>query len=339
MQRLIKNEVDAMNEPLAPAGSAAEALSDVEIERAKFYGRAAKSPRTQHEYAREVAHFEAWCARRGLVAMPAPPPVVARYVASLAGDLKIASIRRRVVAISQKHQERGLEPPTAHKLVREVLAGIARTHGSPQKQKSALGAELLEAALGTIDLETLWGQRDRAILLLGFAGAFRRSELAALNVADLTFDRRGVTVVVPRSKTDQAGVGRQIGIPYVKSARMCAVTAVREWLRAADISYGPVFRTFALPRGRGDRANRLQEQRIDGRDVARILQHAITLAGVEGDFAAHSLRAGFVTSAAQKKIPEVDIMRVTGHRSVAVLRGYVRRATLFDDAPLSTILG
>ncbi len=244
-----------------------------------------------------------------------------------------------MVAISQKHQECGLEPPTAHKLVREVLAGIARTHGSAPKQKSALDAELLEAALGTIDLETLRGQRDRAILLLGFAGAFRRSELAALNVADLTFDRRGVTVVVPRSKTDQAGAGRQIGIPYVKNAGMCAVTALGAWLRAADITDGPVFRTFALPHGRRDRSDRLQEERIDGRDVARILQFAIALAGLDGDFAAHSLRAGFVTSAAQKKIPEVDIMRVTGHRSVAVLRGYVRRATLFDDAPLATILG
>jgi hypothetical protein len=122
-------------------------------------------------------------------------------------------------------------------------------------------------------------------------------------------------------------------------AERCPVTAVREWLRLAEIGDDPVFRTLALPRGRHDRFERPQAARMDGHDIARVIQRTIALAGVEGDFAGHSLRAGFVTAAAQKKVSEVNIMRVTGHRSTAVLRGYVRRATPFEDSPLTTILG
>ncbi len=198
---------------------------------------------------------------------------------------------------------------------------------------------MLDSLLKTLDRQSLRGQRDRAILLVGFAGAFRRSELAALDVADLAFDERGIVVTVRHAKTDQEGVGRQVAIPFIrKSPERCPVTALREWLRVAQIGEGAVFRTFALPRGRRDGLERLQATRISGRDVARIVQRAIASADVEGDFAGHGLRAGFVTAAAQKKVPEVDIMRVTGHRSTAVLRGYVRRATIFEDAPLTSIL-
>jgi integrase len=320
--------------------SAGDALALAEEEAAKAYGRAAKSGRTRVEYARDWAHFAAWCAERGLPFLPASPPVVARYVGTLGASLKIASIRRRVVAISQHHKERGFDSPTAHKLVREVVSGIARTHGSAQTRKAAITTDILGTLLKALDRQTLRGQRDRAILLLGFSGAFRRSELAALDLADLAFDDRGLVVTVRHSKTDQEGQGRQVGVPFVRSnAERCPVTAVREWLRVAESGEGAVFRTFALPRGRHDRFERLQKTRMDGRDIARVVQRAITLAGVEGDFGGHSLRAGFVTAAAQKKVPEVDIMRVTGHRSSAVLRGYVRRATLFEDAPLTTILG
>jgi site-specific recombinase XerD len=196
-----------MKEAPVPASAISGGLANAEIERAKAYGRAAKSPRTRHEYARDWAHFAAWCAERGVAPLPASPPVVARYLASLGEKMKIASIRRRTVAISQCHKERGLDSPTTHKLVREVLAGIARIHGAAQQQKNAITAQLLAAALETLDSETLRGRRDRAVMLVGFAGAFRRSELAALNVVDLAFDRRGVTVNVPRSKTDQARRG------------------------------------------------------------------------------------------------------------------------------------
>ena len=322
-----------------PLPTFSQLLADVETERATSYNRAARSSRTRDEYARDWADFEAYCQSRGLSALPGDPRTVARYVASLGARLKISTIRRRVVSISQVHQERGLEPPTRHKIVREVITGIANTHGGAPQKKSALTLDLLHAAILVIDDATLKGTRDRALLLLGFAGALRRSELAALDVADLAFDRRGLTVTLRRSKTDQGGSGREIAISSVDVAALCPVRALRRWLDAAQIAEGPVFRTFALPRGRRNTASdTLKSQRIDGRDVARILQRVTMRAHVDGDFAAHSLRAGFITSAAQKKIPEVDIQRITGHRSVAVLRGYVRCATIFEDAPLSTIM-
>jgi len=315
-------------------------IEEAEIERAKAYGRAAKSTRTRREYARDWAAFERYCDSRNLTALPADPQTVARYIATLAGALTIATIRRRIVAISQVHQERGLETPTAHKVVREVLAGIANTHGTPVRQKEALTLDLLRAALLTLqrDRNALKATRDRALLLLGFAGAFRRSELAALDVGDLRFDRRGLTVTLRRSKTDQVGAGRDVAIPVVNVESLCPVRAMREWLERAEVTDGAVFRTFSMPRQRGE-PSRLQTQRIDPKDVARLVQRVARNARLEGDFAAHSLRAGFVTSAAQKKVPEVDIQRVTGHRSVATLRRYVRRANLFEDPPLASIIG
>lgn len=308
-------------------------LATAEIEQAKIYGRAAKSARTRREYERDWADFERYCVARNLNSLPAEPQTVARYVASLAAVLKIATIRRRSVSISQLHQERGLNSPTSHKLVREVLAGIANTHGTAPQKKTALTLELLRLSLLGLGGSELKVARDRAILLLGFAGAFRRSELAALDVRDLAFDKRGLTVTLRRSKTDQTGAGRDVAIPVLPIEWLCPVRAVRTWLDLAAIANGPVFRSFALPRGR-ERAGALQARRIDGRDVARLVQAVTKRGHISGDFAAHSLRAGFVTSAAQKKIAEVDIQRVTGHRSVVTLRGYVRRATLFEDAPL-----
>ncbi len=325
------------SQPVLPALAAL--IDEAEIERAKSYGRAAKSTSTRREYARDWADFERFCQSRNLAALSAEPQTIARYVAALAGALTIATIRRRVVAISQVHQERGLETPTAHKIVREVLAGIANTHGSAPRQKEALTLDLLRAALLTLqrDRNGLKATRDRALLLVGFAGAFRRSELAALDVEDLRFDRRGLTVTLRRSKTDQVGAGRDVAIPLVSIEALCPVRAVREWLEQAKISEGAVFRTFSMPRRRSE-PSRLQAQRIDPKDVARLVQRVARKARLDGDFAAHSLRAGFVTSAAQKKVPEGDIQRVTGHRSVTTLRRYVRRATLFEDAPLTTIL-
>ena len=319
------------------SGADLDRTADAEIDRAKRYGRAAKADRTIAEYARDWRDFERYCRARGLSALPADPLTVARYAATLAGVRAIATIRRRMIAISQAHQERGFEPPTAHKVVREVLAGIAHTHGSAQ-QKSALTLDLLRAALLTIDETTLKGKRDRALLLLGFAGAFRRGELAALDVEHLAFDGRGLTITLPHSKTDQEGAGREVAIPYVRAAGMCAARAVRSWLDAAAIGDGPVFRTFSLPRGRHTAGDSVQAQRIDGRDVARILQRSTARAQLEGNFSAHSLRAGFITSAAQKKIPEADVQRVSGHRSVATLRSYIRRATIFEDSPLTAII-
>ena len=192
--------------------------------------------------------------------------------------------------------------------------------------------DLLESVLRYVGMD-LMGLRDRALMLVAFSGAFRRSEVAALTVDDVRFEARGAAVNLRRSKTDQEGEGRVVALPRLGRSTCCPVAALETWLAQAGITDGPVFRTFSM---RGD----LTSNAIGGRDVARIVQRLAAAAGLDGDFAAHSLRAGFVTSAARKKVPEIDIARVTGHRSFEVLRGYVRDATLFvDDSPLATIIG
>jgi len=310
------------------------------IERAKAYGRAARAPRTRVEYARDFEDFTAWCVLNGLDPLPAEPQTVALYASDQAArGRKISTIRRRMVAISQRHLELGLESPCRHQIVREVLTGIARTHGSSQRRVDALGAELLPTLLLNTRQHTLRGLRDRALVLICFAGAFRRSEIAALEVADLAFDARGLAVTLKKSKTDQAKEGRVVAIPFVPTIALCPVRALQAWLHEAGITAGPVFRSFGLPQGRKDATERLQERALSGRDVSRVVQGLTGRAGLEGVFTAHSLRAGFVTSAARQRVPEVDIARVTGHRSTEILRRYVRRATLFEDAPLSSILG
>ncbi len=311
-----------------------------DVESAKHYGRAARSPRTRLEYARDWAQFTRYCERVCLVSFPAEPQTVAAYLASLAGKLKATTIQRRAAAIAFQHRQNGLAPPTAHPLVADVLAGITREHGIAPRRKAALTVELLREALAVIDDGTLRGIRNRAILLLGFAAALRRSEIVALNVEDLEFDERGLTLYIRRSKTDQDGQGAGIAIPLAPEACICAVVAVRQWLAHAQIEAdlaGPLFRSFALPRGRNAPLV-LQARRLPAGDVARIVQKAVVIAGLEGDFAAHSLRAGFITSAAVRGVAEVNIQRVSRHKSTEVLRAYVRHATRFDEAPLTEIL-
>ncbi|MGH7709436.1 MAG: site-specific integrase [Vulcanimicrobiaceae bacterium] len=318
-----------------------------EFERARAYGQEALSLRTRQTYAEAWADFSDWCGVRELRTLPADPETLAGYLADAADRGRaIATIRKRAGAISRAHQLAGFsesQNPARDARVRAALSGIARSNGTAQKKKDALTLERLRAALLALGSDegarhALRVLRDRAVMLLGFAGAFRRAELAALDVADLRWEQEGIVVTLRRSKTDQEGAGREVAVPRLAVESLCPVRALRAWLDAAAIVSGPLFRTFSLPRGRRG-AIALQENRIDGRDVGRIVQHATLAAGIEGDFSAHSLRAGFITAAAEKKIPEVDIARVTGHRSVAVLRGYVRRATVFDDPPLRAIIG
>ncbi len=323
----------ALATTLEPAAAMLAMIQDLG-ERANDYATASKASSTRRAYATDMADFGAFAGSCGAATVPADWQLIAAYATHMADrGLSIATIRRRMVAISQAHKTAGLESPTAKKAVRDVVAGIARTKGVPPRRKDALSVDLLRNAVLTLADDDLKAKRDRAMVLLGFAIAARRSELAALNVEDLHFDARGLVVTIRRSKTDQEGVGAEIGVPYVDNKGLCAARAVRTWLDAAVVTSGPVFRTFS-------KARVLQANRIDGADVARLVKRVTGLAGIAGDFAGHSLRAGFITSAASSAgVSEVDIMRVSRHKSVTILRGYVRRATVFDKAPLTSILG
>lgn len=309
------------------------------VDRAKDFANASKAKATRRGYDADLRDFTAFCDAHGVEALPATPQTVALYLTNLAEIGKaVATIRRRMVAIAQAHKERGFLNPVADPHVRAIVQGIYRTLGTAQRKKTALTAEHLPNALLTIDTATLKGKRDKALLLLTFFLAGRRSEIAALDVEDLRFERSGLVVTIRRSKTDQIGAGREIGVPYVAHEGLCAVRALQVWLDASGIKEGALFRTFAMaPKGK---TATLSEKRIAPEDVARLVQRVTGKAGISGDFAAHSLRAGFITTAAStKSVSEHDIQRVSGHRSVAILRSYVRKASVLQDCPASAMFG
>src|SRR5579875_1090135 len=280
-------------------------------ERAKAYGRSAQAPATRRAYAADLADFTP-----GAPAAAAPPDAGRR----------VSTIRRRIAAIADLHSRHELASPTTSKLFREVLRGISRERGTAPHKKAALTVEGLRAILDELANEGLRGIRDRALLLVGFHGALRRSELVALDVEDLQFEPEGLILRIRASTTDQEGQGAEIGLPRHPDATIEPVRAREYWLEAAVITTRPVFRSLSL---RGE----LQATRLDGRDVARILQRAARRVGVCSDLAAHSLRAGFITAAAKAGVAIDRIAAVSRHKSVPVLLGYVRRARVLEDAP------
>jgi site-specific recombinase XerD len=300
------------------------------LDQVRDYTAAAAAPRTRRAYANDWRDFLAFCRERGFMALPARPETVAVYLASRAHTRKAATLARRLVAIARAHEASGYDSPTRSLRVRLAWAGIRRTHGTAQQGKAALLVEDLRTVVE--DLQPPRGHpwplaalRDRALLLVGFAGAFRRLELVGLDVEHLTFSRAGVAIQLPRSKTDQEGQGRVVGIPVGRRAETCPVRALRAWLDAAGISSGPVFR-------RVDQLGRVGSQRLYDRSVARIVKHRVAAAGLDPEaFAGHSLRSGFATSAIRAGVTEDRAMRQTRHRSVTVFRAYVQQAQLFAD--------
>jgi len=312
-------------------------------ERSKEYGRAATAENSRLAYEADLKSFQTFCVEHGELALPALPQTVADYFTYLAETGKaVATIKRRAVSIGQSHALAGYESPVKHPVVRKVLQGIKRTHGSAQHKKTALTGEALPTALLAIDTCSLMGKRDKAIILLAFALAGRRSEVAALNVEDIEFRSTGLVVTLRKSKTDQEGQGREVGVPRLPHEGLCPVRAVEEWIAAAGggtpLTHGPLFRVFALA-GKGQE-QQLSEKQIDGRAVAALVKRVTSKAGIKGDFSGHSLRSGFITTAASTKgVTEGDIQAVSGHRSVPQLRSYVQRANVLKDCPLSAMFG
>lgn len=294
------------------------------VEQARAYFDGADAANTRRAYASAWQHFAAWCASQGVEAMPAAPETIALYVTAHAGRLKIATLQQRLSAISRRHRDAGLEPPIGHHLVRRVWRGIRRDKGvAVTKKAPTLTADIarMVAAAG----DGIGGLRDRALILLGYAGALRRSELVALDRSDVETTRDGLIVAIRRSKTDQEGEGAKLGIPHGSAPTTCPVRALDAWIDAAAIVAGPLFRP--IRRGGAVRVDRLSD-----RSVALIVKRLAGRAGLDpARYAGHSLRAGLVTQAALAGVAEHVIGRQSRHKSVAVLRGYVRVATLFEQ--------
>jgi integrase len=293
-------------------------------ESARAYAADARSEATRRAYSGDWATFEGWCGSRGLPALPASPETVALFLAARAdAGLKVATITRSLAAISEAHRVAGQPSPRSAREVREVLKGIRRRLGVAQTQKAPiLGSSLrtIVAGLGPSLLDV----RDRALLLVGFNGAFRRSELVALDVADLEFTDDGLAVTLRRSKTDQAGAGRKVGLPFGSEPGTCPARALKAWLSAAAIETGAVFRSV-------NRHGRMGGRLSPG-SVARTVKARVAAVGLDpAGFAGHSLRAGLATSAAKAGKSATAIMKQTGHKSVAMVARYIRDAELFTD--------
>jgi site-specific recombinase XerD len=296
------------------------------MDKARGYVAASKAANTVRAYRSDWQHFTGWCAPRGLPILPATPETIALYIADLGGVDKPSTITRRLAAIAKAHQAGGHESPTAmrHAAVKEVLSGIKRTHGTAQAGKAALLTEHLRRLLPVIP-DSLLGKRDAAILLLCFAGAFRRSELVSLDVRDVEFSEDGLKVTLRRSKTDQEGRGRVVGVPYGSDPQLCPVRSLRRWLEAASITAGPLFRYVS-------RHGHIAGSALTAQTVRGVVQRYCRAAGLGArQFSAHSLRSGFVTQATINSASECSIMNQTGHKSPAMVRRYTRDLNLFRD--------
>ncbi len=249
---------------------------------------------------------------------------MAAYIAECARRLKVGSIQRRLNAIAEGHKATGLESPTHTAMVRNTMKGIRRTLGTAPVQKTAALTDDIRAMIDATDAGLI-GSRDRALILLGFAGAFRRSELVGLEVEDCAFGKDGLTVMLRRSKTDQIAAGRKVGIPYGANPETCPVRVVQRWTEQAAINGGPLFRSI-------NRHGKAQPGRLSGNDVARVVKKLAQRAGLDpATYAGHSLRAGHATTAATAGASERSIMNQTGHRSVQMVRRYIREGSLFRD--------
>lgn len=317
-----------MSDELVPSSQPTDFMALAQLEDAvRDYARASKATNTLRAYRADLADFTLWCADHDLTRLPAAPETVALYISALAqAGARASTIQRRLSALSQAHQLGGYEPsPTQAPLVRSTMAGIRRRLGIAPEQKTPTLTPDLRRMVLTCPTDTLAGARDRALLLLGFAGAFRRSELVSLDVEDFEQTADGLRIQLRRSKTDQEGEGREIGVPSGQHPETCPIRAVRAWRAAAGIESGALFRPV-------NRHDQLHETRLTDKGVARIVKRAAERAGLEASrYAGHSLRAGLATAAAAGGASERAIMKQTGHRSVVMVRKYIRSGTLFQE--------
>jgi len=284
----------------------------------------ARSANTVRAYRSDWLDFERWCGERGLLALPTTAEAVAVYLTALSQSHKVSTITRRLSAISQAHRGRGLDSPAQDSPVRLVLAGIRRRYGTAAETKRPVLVPELRAMVEALP-DNLLGVRDRALLLVGFAGAFRRSELVAVNYEDLAETADGLVILIRRSKTDPEGAGRKIAIPRGREETTCPLRAMRAWCKTAGISAGAVFL-------RVNRHGTILPERLSAEAVAIAVKRAAARLGFDGrEFAGHSLRSGLATSAAIAGKSERSIMSQTGHRSTSILRRYIRDGNLFRE--------
>ncbi|MCE2576616.1 site-specific integrase [Komagataeibacter sp. FNDCR2] len=312
--------------PLTPAGVAA-------LEAATDFAQRATAPATLRAYRADWAHFQNWCDRTGFCPLPAEPRVVGAYLASLAEDFAPATIRRRLAAIGKAHRFGDLPWNPGHRDIQGPLQGVLRTQRRPVSKPVAVRRNLLGQLLATCDL-TPRGRRDRALLLVGFAAALRRSELVGLHVEDITPTETGVRLHIRASKTDQTGEGAMIGLAHGQQAQTCPVRALAAWQAVARRGAGPLFRKV-------DANGRIREKALHPDAVRQILHRRGVMAGLPADvltrLTPHGLRSGFITEAYLADVREEEIRRHVRHRDPRSTRGYIELLDLVIDTPAGKI--
>lgn len=301
-----------------------EGRNDLPVQ-VRSYVRDSVSENTRRAYRTDLEHFVAWGGT-----IPSGSEIVAAYLAEHADTLAVSTLKRRLAAISVGHEASGHLSPTSSKIVKATMRGIQRTKSTVQRQAKPLLVEDLMRIMAMLG-DNPKDVRDKALLLIGFAGGFRRSELVAINCNDIELVRQGMTINIRRSKTDQIGEGRTIGIPYARG-RYCPVRTFEIWLDMAEISDGPLFRPVT-------RHGIIGTARLSGEAVSIIVKkHIVAIGHDPTNYSGHSLRAGLATSAAMAGLSTLAIRQQTGHQSDATLARYVRNGDLFLNNVAGTLL-
>ena len=294
------------------------------VERSLGYKQVSLAGSTKEAYTRDFRHFATWCESRGYQALPAEPVTVDLYLTDHAESYAPATLARRLVGINRAHKAAGYPNPGAAAAVRATFQGICRDQGTAQRQKAPVLTEDLAQLVKARNDGSLRGLRDQAVLLIGWAGALRASEIVALTVSDITPTSDGLIINIRKSKTDQAGAGQRIGVPTGATEETCPVRLLRAWLKASGITRGALFREV-------DRHKNVVKS-LSRQAVTGIVKEAATAAGLEADlYSAHSLRAGLATSAAIGGADNRSIKKQGRWKSDRVMERYVRDAELFRD--------
>ena len=297
--------------------------------------KSSKAKNTIRAYKSDFNDFGLFCAQNGFKSLPSEPRIISLYLTQLSTkDVKISTIKRRLVSIGVIHRLKGHYLDTKHPLIVENIMGIKRRKGSIQNGKKPLLINNLKRLINVIDQqkkEQIKIFRDRTIILIGFSGGFRRNEIVSLDYDDLDFVEEGLKINVKRSKTDQFGEGSIKGLPYFDNSQYCPVLSIKKWIEISKINSGALFRRFT-------KGSNLSEKRLTDQTVALLIKEYLDLAGINSkNYSGHSLRSGFATTAAEAGAEERTIMAMTGHKSTEMVRRYIKDANLFKNNALNKI--
>jgi len=297
--------------------------------------QSSKANNTVRAYKSDFNDFSLFCVQNGFKSLPSEPKIVSLYLTHLSTkDIKMSTLKRRLVSIGVIHKLKGYYLDTKHPSIIENIMGIKRRKGSVQKGKKPLLINNLKQIINVIDedknneIKTI---RDRSIILIGFSGGFRRNEIVSLDYDDLDFVPEGLKITLKRSKTDQFGEGTLKGLPYFESSQYCPVLSLKKWIKISNINSGPLFRRFS-------KGSKLTDIRLTDQTVALLIKKYLNLVGIDSkNYSGHSLRSGFATSAAESGAEERNIMAMTGHKSPEMVRRYIKEANIFKNNPLNKI--